>query len=301
MNRLRTFKLSLATKRAIAGIIFVSPFLVGFSLFFLFPFIQAIQFSLSELQITPYGFNLIPVGLENYRRALFVNTAYVPHLTEVFTKMLTEVPVIIGFSFFAAVLVNQKFKGRLIARLVFFLPVILGSGIVLRIEQWDAMHSLLGGSSESSALGMFGTQIQAILPQLNIPEVIVTYIVTAVERIPSIIKSSGIQIVIFLAGLQSISPSLYEASQIEGASGWENFWTITLPMVSPLILTNVVYSIIDSFTSVENSLVMMIQEGAFTNLGFGQSSAMSIMYFGVIAVTLLIIVAILSRVVFYQE
>lgn len=137
--------------------------------------------------------------------------------------------------------------------------------------------------------------------QLNIPEVFANYVVNAVDRIPSIIKSSGIQIVIFLAGLQSISPSLYEASQIEGASGWENFWTITLPMVSPLVLTNVIYTIIDSFTSVENSLVMMLQEGAFTTLGFGQSSAMSIMYFGVIIGILLIVGLILSRLVFYHD
>jgi len=297
----RLFGLSLAQKKAIVGVIFVMPFLIGFALFFLYPFIQAIQFSLSELQITPSGFTLTPVGWENYRRALFVNTAYVPRLTDVVLRMFTEVPMIVAFSFFAAVLINQKFKGRLLARIIFFLPVILSSGIVLQIEQWDTMHYLLSTGADTSAGGFFGTQTQELLMQLNIPEVFANYVVNAVDRIPSIIKSSGIQIVIFLAGLQSISPSLYEASQIEGASGWENFWTITLPMVSPLVLTNVIYTIIDSFTSVENSLVMMLQEGAFTTLGFGQSSAMSIMYFGVIIGILLIVGLILSRLVFYHD
>lgn len=297
----RLFGLSLAQKKAIVGVIFVMPFLIGFALFFLYPFIQAIQFSFSELQITPSGFTLTPVGWENYRRALFVNTAYVPRLTDVVLRMFTEVPMIVAFSFFAAVLINQKFKGRLLARIIFFLPVILSSGIVLQIEQWDTMHYLLSTGADTSAGGFFGTQTQELLMQLNIPEVFANYVVNAVDRIPSIIKSSGIQIVIFLAGLQSISPSLYEASQIEGASGWENFWTITLPMVSPLVLTNVIYTIIDSFTSVENSLVMMLQEGAFTTLGFGQSSAMSIMYFGVIIGILLIVGLILSRLVFYHD
>lgn len=296
----KRFRLSLTSQRALAGIIFVLPFVIGFMLFFAYPFVQAIQFSLSDLKVTTTGYTLTYIGLENYRKALFVNPNYVRNLVGVFGKMLAEVPVIIGFSFFAAVLLSQEFKGRLLARLIFFLPVILGSGIVLRIEQWDLMHALLEtGGTEGG--GVFGGEVANFLMQFKLPESAVTYIVSTVEQIPRIIRSSGIQIVIFLAGLESIPSSFYEASEIEGASGWESFWMITFPMLTPLILTNVVYTIIDSFTAPDNTLVTMIQDGAFSNLGFGQSMAMTIMYFAVIAAVLAVVMRVLSKGVFYHD
>lgn len=300
MTRRRWLRPSLEGQQAIAGYIFVLPFVIGFVFFFLYPFVQAIQFSLSDLKVTTTGYTLKYLALENYRKALFVHPTFVRNLVGVLGKMLAEVPVIIAFSFFAAVLLSQRFTGRLLARLIFFLPVILGSGIVLRIEQWDLMHSLLEtGGAEGG--GMFGPQVADVLVQFRLPESMVTYIVSAVQQIPRIIRSSGIQMVIFLAGLESIPSSLYEASEIEGASGWESFWMITFPMLTPLILTNVVFTIIDSFTAPDNALVNMIQDGAFANLGFGQSMAMTIMYFAAIAVVLAIVMKAVSKGVFYHE
>lgn len=300
MTRRRLIRLSLKDQQAIAGYIFVLPFVIGFVFFFLYPFIQAIQFSLSDLKVTPTGYTLTYLGLENYRKALFVHPTFVRNLVGVLGKMCLEVPVIVAFSFFAAVLLSQNFRGRTLARVIFFLPVILGSGIVLRIEQWDLMHSLLE-TGEADGGGMFGPQVAEFLTQFRLPEAMVTYIVSAVEQIPTIIRSSGIQIVIFLAGLESIPSSLYEASDIEGASGWENFWMITFPMMTPMILTNVVFSIIDSFTAPSNTVVTMIQEGAFANLGFGQSMAMTIMYFAAIAVVLAVVMRMISKGVFYHD
>ena len=300
MTRRRLIRLSLKDQQAIAGYIFVLPFVIGFVFFFLYPFIQAIQFSLSDLKVTPTGYTLTYLGLENYRKALFVHPTFVRNLVGVLGKMCLEVPVIVAFSFFAAVLLSQNFRGRTLARVIFFLPVILGSGIVLRIEQWDLMHSLLETGAADGG-GMFGPQVAEFLTQFRLPEAMVTYIVSAVEQIPTIIRSSGIQIVIFLTGLESIPSSLYEASEIEGASGWENFWMITFPMMTPMILTNVVFSIIDSFTAPSNTVVTMIQEGAFANLGFGQSMAMTIMYFAAIAVVLAVVMRMISKGVFYHD
>jgi ABC-type sugar transport system permease subunit len=137
--------------------------------------------------------------------------------------------------------------------------------------------------------------------QLKMPREILAYVITVVEHIPQVIRASGIQILIFLAGLQSIPGTLYEASKVEGASAWQTFWMITMPMMSPIVLANVVYSIIDSFLSPANALVMYIRDTAFAGAGFGIGTAMGVMYFAAVTIALALVVWILSRWVFYQE
>jgi len=153
------------------------------------------------------------------------------------------------------------------------------------------------GASPSGLLQSI--ELKVMLMDVGVSETIVNYLTSAVDRIYEIITQSGVQILIFLAGLQSISPSLYEASKIEGATGYEAFWKITFPMVSPLILTNLVYTIIDSFMN--NAITQMINTTAFQTLDFGLSSAMSWIYFGLIAVILAVSTYIVSRRVFYHD
>ena len=167
---------------------------------------------------------------------------------------------------FAANLLNQKFKGRTIARVVFFLPVILGAGIVLQMEQTDyIMGQLRSAAVEGGVLS--GAILRQFLYELRIPETSLDYVMEAVDRIPEIIRASGVQILIFLAGLQSIPRSLYEAADVEGFTGWECFWLITLPMLSPLILTNAIYTIIDSFTTPANPLVSLLERRIWWRAG----------------------------------
>lgn len=283
------------------GILFTLPFTLGFIFFFLYPFLQSVKFSLSSLTIVPDGYELEPVGWSNYRYALVVHVDYVRVFVETLWRTVCDVPLILIFSFFASTLLNQSFRGRALARMIFFLPVILGAGMVLRLEQSDYFMTALKEAQEATGGLLSGAFLRQFLQEIRIPLRVYNFIVDAVDRIPEIIRASGVQILIFLAGLQSVPRSLYEAANVEGASAWENFWMITLPMLSPLILTNAVYTVIDSFTAAHNELVVLIRETAFRGDGFGLSSAMGVMYFLAIAVVLGIFTAFISKYVFYNE
>lgn len=299
------FRLSLRSRDALLGYLFTMPFLLGFIFLFLYPFIQSIQFSLSELVITGDGYELLWLGLDNYYTALFINADFPRLLVENALAMLRDVPLILIFSFFAAMLLNQKFKGRLIARIVFFLPVIMGADIVLTMESADYMSTFLDSSiavEEEVATSLFSRgQLVSLLMYLKLPEQLLTYIVAGSTQISEIIRASGVQILIFLAGLQGISPSLYEVAKMEGASGWESFWLVTFPLLSPLIVTNIVYTIIDFFTSPTNELVGFIQDNMFGGAGYGVSAAMSWIYFGMVVLFLVLTAGLISRKVVYMD
>lgn len=294
--------LNLNRKRAMIGYLFVLPFIIGLITFFLVPLIQSFIFSINKLEVVEGGYNLLPVGLSNYNRALRVHATYARDLVESVLYMLTNVPLIIIFSFFAANLLNQKFKGRSLARAIFFLPVILTSGVMLVIDSGDLLQSSLGMTQTDGQEGAFrAVELARLLLRSRLSPTFIDYIMSAVDRIYEIVSASGVQILVFLAGLQSISPSLFEASNIEGATGWENFWKITFPMVSPLILVNTVYSIIDSLTNSSNVVIGMIRDTAFASNDFGLSSAMAWLYFLAILAIVGIVVKLVSKVVFYYE
>jgi len=294
-------RLSLRRQKALTGYLFSLPFIIGFIFFFLAPFIQSLIFSMNRLVIVSGGYELEYIKWENFRYALQVDTEFLPKFTETLLRMLVDVPAIIFFAFFAAMLLNSKFRGRLLARSVFFLPVILGSGVVLSLEQTDYMRTMLEQSGNALSGFMSGPALTNFLMQMKIPPQMMLYVIDVVERVPEVIRASGIQILIFLAGLQSISSSLYEAAEVEGASGWQSFWMITLPVMSPIIFANVIYTIIDSFLAANNELVVYIRSTAFGGAGFGVGTAMGVMYFFAVAVVLAIVVAVMSRWVFYQE
>ncbi len=304
MKRLKDIHLTMENRESIAGYLFTLPFILGFIFMVLYPFIQSIIFSLSKLEITGNGYELFFVRLENYYKALFVNADFPRILVETLLKMLRFVPLVLIFSFFAAILLNQEFKGRLLARVIFFLPVILGAEIVLRIEMADYM-TLVQEMDTAVDYGLTNllsmSTLSDFLLQLKLPQGLLLYIIQGVEKVTEVIRASGIQILIFLAGLQSIPKSLYEAADVEGATGWENFWMITLPLLSPLILTNIVYTIVDFFISPSNPMIDFIQTNAFGGAGYGVSMAMSWIYFLVVGVILFITIGIISKNVFYME
>ncbi|HOB91355.1 MAG: sugar ABC transporter permease [Bacillota bacterium] len=291
-------KLGLTTKKSLKGYLYVSPFLIGFFAFFLIPLIQTVVFSLSELKIVTTGYTITPVGLDNYNTALFVDPDFVPTLTNTVINTLIDIPAILIFSFFIAVVLNQKFRGRTLARLIFFLPVILTSGVVAQMEINDVMNQALVQDAEFM-LG--GQHFVSFLLGLNLPPAFVQYIVTVVDRIGPVIEASAIPILIFLAGLQSIPPDLYEVADVEGITGWEKFWMITFPLVSPMILTNAIFIIINSFTSPRNEMVRFIGENTWSRGGYGVSAAMALLYFLSIGAILALVVLVTSRRVVYLE
>ncbi len=284
------------------GVLFLAPWLIGFLLLFALPIVESLKYSLSQLELTAEGMSLHFIGLENFKTAFLEHPAYNRILTESIVDMLVNVPLIIFFSLFSATLLNQKFRFRGLARAIFFLPVILASGALLGVEGGDIMQSVMqsANSEQGGNLSLLQSfELERMLIQSGANESVVAYLTDAVNRIYEIISRSGVQILIFLAGLQSISPSLYEAARIEGATGYEAFWKITFPVISPLILTNLIYSIIDAFSS--NKMTRLIQETAFKTFDFGLSSAMSWIYFMCISVILFILYMLIARKVFYYD
>lgn len=288
-------------QKAFWGVIYVLPWLLGFLFFFLLPFVSSFRYSLSSIKADSEGMKIQFIGFSNYVEAFTVNTSFNRVLTESIVNMVVNVPLIVIFSLFLAVLLNQKFFGRALVRSVFFLPVILASGVIASLESASLVQALNEQTAVSgnfvNALG--NSQLERIMLRAGVNESIVLYLTGAVDRIYQIVSQSGVQILIFLAGIQTISPQLYEASRVEGATGYEAFWKITFPMVSPLILVNVIFTIIDSFS--RNAMTDLIKTTGFANFNFGLGSAMAWIYFLTIMIILTITSYLVSRKVFYQD
>jgi len=296
-------RLTLEGRKAAYGYLFILPWIIGFLFFFIKPLIQTAQFSFSDLSVEPTGYVLEYVGIKNYRDAFLSDANFPRNLTGSIKKMLTDTPVILIFSFFAALLLKQKFIGNSAVKTVFFLPVILASGVFSKMQ---AQVANLNTEDLKAAMSE-GMQAIPILQSVKLEQILldagleklVPYITGPVNNIFNIMSLSGIQIFIFLAGLHSIHPSLFEACYIEGATGWETFWKITFPMISPLILVNTVYTVIDSFTAYSNTTMTYIYNAAFGLFKFGFSSAMAWIYFLCIGAILGIVMLLVSKRIFY--
>ena len=301
---------SLDAKKARAGWLFILPFAVGFLLIYLPIIFDSIRYSFYRIEILAGGgYNLIPVGFENYRQALFVDPDFVTTLLSGLKELAFDIPAIIIFSLFMAVLLNQKMAGRAVFRAIFFIPVILSTGIMESIESQNILSDYMEdeegintGTGTSTAAEIVSTiDIERLFANMKIGTGIVDYVTNAINNIYDIVNRSGVQMLIFLAGLQSISPAIYESCQIDGATGWETFWKITLPMISPMILVNAIYTIIDSFTTDSNRVMKYISAAYDKTDGNVISSAMSWMYFLIVMLIIALVAGIMSAYVFYQR
>ena len=300
---------SLDKKKARAGWVFVLPFVIGFVLVYLPIIWNSIYMSFHSLNIvTGGGYTLEFVGLDNYSDALFEDPLFVQTLVEGMKELLFDVPAILIFSLFMAVLLNQKMAGRAVFRAIFFIPVILSTGIMESIEGQNILGTMMEGSesidgSESSAANEIVSvmDVERLFYSMKIGQGLVEYVVKMINEIYDIVNRAGVQMLIFLAGLQSISPAIYEACRIDGCTSWETFWKITFPMISPMILVNGVYTIIDSFTTDSNSVMKYINQTYQGSDGQVLSSAMAWMYFLIVMIMLALVVAIFSAYVFYQK
>jgi ABC-type sugar transport system permease subunit len=303
MTLFKKRRMTLKQKNAWFGVLFASPLMFGMIMLFILPLIQSFRYSLSSLDMIEGGFSVTYKGFQNYTSLFTSNPDFPRTLVESIANMAVNVPLIIIFSLFAAVLLNQKFRGRPFARAIFFLPVIIASSVIANIDISSFVGGGAiptggtGGDAGSNMLQSF--ELKKMMLESGLSPIFVNYITGAVDRIYEIISSSGVQILIFLAGLQSISPSLYEASKIEGATGYESFWKITFPMMTPLILTNTVYSITDTFSS--NKINLLVSEMAFKVFDFGLSAAMAWVFFLSVGLILAITVGLISRKVFYYD
>ncbi len=298
---------SLDKHRARAGWMFVLPFLIGFILIYL-PIVY------DSLKSSFYTTHLLKgstfVGWENYSTALFNYTTssgetFVTIMMQGLKQLALDVPAILIFSLFMAVLLNQKMAGRAVFRAIFFVPVILSTGIMESIEAGNVFGESSGintGEAESTTDQIVSVMdMEKLFSNLMVGQELAMYVTQLINNIFAIVNRSGVQMLIFLAGLQSISPAIYESCQIDGASSWETFWKITFPMISPMILVNAVYTIIDSFTSESNAVMNFIQGLANDGTNGDVAVAMYWMYFLVVILVLAAIAGLLSAYVFYQK
>ena len=298
--------MTLKTKKKIIGTAFITPWLIGFLLFFLVPVSQTLYFSFHTITTTETGYQATWEGFANFLYAFREDAAFPQTLLSSLLQLLSDVPFVLIFSFFTAVILHQKFRGNGAVKMIFFLTVILSTGVFPQFQQsasavQSSQFSAVLAENDTVSGLLQGMQIEQYIVEMGLPEQLAGYLVAPMQRLFAILSSSGIQIFIFLAALNAIPASLYESSRIEGATGWESFWKITLPMVSPMILVNVVYTIVDSFFSSSNKALEYVQRTLFTNIKFGYGSALAWIYFTIISAILLLVVALISRKVFYYD
>ena len=300
---------SLDKRKARAGWLFVLPFLIGLVIIYLPIVFESLKQTFYVYKALGDGVDAKTfVGFENYREVLTgSNATFLQTLFTGLKDMLFDIPAILIFSLFVAVILNQKMVGRAAFRAIFFLPVIVTTGMMASIMTASHTSSAeavnLGAQATSaeklaSAMAIEGL-LERIFTSLGFGLGLVTYIAQAVTNIADIVNRSGVQILIFLAALQSISPAIYESCQIDGATSWETFWKVTFPMVSPMILVNAVYTIIDSFT-VNSNVVMRAIDDTYLKSS-NQSAAMGWMYFLVVLLIVGVVAGAISAFVFYQR
>ena len=292
----KNHRMNIKTRRAISGYLFILPFVLGFLLFMVRPLIHSLSMSFSSVEVGPEGFNLVPIGIQNYKKAFTVDPDFTRMLTEEFTKILTHTAAILVLSLVVAIILNQEFKGRAFVRAVFFLPVILSSGVLVGLETNNSLMSSIADAMKQNSNFQLSDSVVSIMRLSGLGSGILDVVVDIISEVQDIVMSSGIQIIVFLTGLQSIPDSLYEAADMEGCTKWESFWKITFPMISPLLIVNIIYSVIDFFMKTDSNIMNKIRDTMVIYLDYGFSSAMAWTYF-----VLVIILISLCSLIFYRR
>ncbi len=288
-----------ALQDARAGLLFVLPWLIGTLAFFVRPFVQVFYYAFHEVSfpdgVMAYG----PFGTDTFVRVFTEDTAFVRSFFESILGIFTQSIYVIFFSLFVALILKSEFRGRTLVRAVFFLPVIVATGPVLEVINSDTLAQTMMSGDRTADLFASGSLGEVLLDMGLSAELISTFN-GIIDSIFDLSWQSGIQILLFLAALQGVPGHLYEAAQVEGASRWESFWRITLPMITPVLLLNVVYTVIDGFTSFGNTIIKLIVSQT-QKLHLSYAAALGTSYFLVVFVIILLVYAVMSRFTFYQE
>ena len=299
-------KVGLMGRRAIYGYLFILPFIIGFIFFMVKPLCQSHRMDLSDVTISTQGFELAYNQLANFKKAFLIDADFKRMLIEGIGNMIYRSIATVVFSFFVALLLNQNFKGRTLARSIFFLAVILSSGVLVGLENNNSLMTQLKDTIEEAGNANSVTQVleRILVPSEQglggIGAKTFKKVFEIIDSIYDVAMASGIQIIIFLSGLQNISPSMYEAAQMEGCTSWESMCKITIPMISPLLPVCWIYTIVDFFMKTDNEIMTKINDNMLA-LAYGFSSAMAWSYFIVCMVLIGISSLIISKVVYYYD
>ena len=283
----RRHSFSLERQRAIFGYIFTAPFLVGFVVFMLYPLIKNLTFSFGQITET-VGLKTTFIGFDNYAGIFSDDIEFGPAFLDTLKVTFLWTPFIIVFALFLAIMLNRNIKGKGVFRLIFFLPVLLGTGFIM-----SSVASVMSVLSMPEAINnfvedYFSTGLADFFSKL-------------LQTILSMFWSTGVQIVIFLSGLQGIPDSYYEAARVDNANAWDCLWKITLPLLSPTILLNVIYTIVESFSSKDNQIANLIIKTVFVRSKFEYGAAMGWLFFLVVLIVIGLIFLISRRVVNYEK
>ena len=252
--------LTLEQKNAWVGRGFMLPFYLGFVFFFLPNLIESVSYIFSDVKVDIFGVHTKFNGLDNLDYIFNTDLGFKENLITTLLELLWKTPVILLSSLLMAIVINKKFFGRTVVRAIFFMPVIIASGVVMNMIQNDQIAAnVMAGNMVSGGGGVVSNDsLELLLAQAHLPEELMKLFMNISNNIFDVLFNCGIQMLIFLAALQSISPSLYEAASVEGASPWDVFWTITIPMILPMMIVNFVYTVVDTFTSSENLIMKQI-------------------------------------------
>lgn len=291
----------MAVRRAWWGRLFIAPFVLGFFVFFFQPVVLSFYYSSTNITVTAKGFQYPWTGLENYRELFTRDVDFLPTLWTTLQDMFQSLLVILLFSMFMAIILNQKFRGRTFVRAVFFLPVIISSGIIISILHDDVFNQTIQSGAASSTYIFQSTGIGDMMMAMNLPESVINFVQGVISGIFDMLWKTGVQILIFLAAMQGVPIQLYEAARVEGATSWEAFWKITFPIVSPMILVNVIYTIVDSFTNYMNPMMQLIDKVGIVGTRYSYACAIAWVFLLVVLVFILLAWLTVSRFVVYQD
>ncbi len=290
-QRLKQIKPGRLTKRdARMGVLFVSPWILGMALFLAYPMGASFYYALNNIRMMPRGMMFTFAGYGNFTQILLSDTEFIPELVNYVVSTVISVPVIVVFALIIAIMLNQPIKGKGLFRLIFFLPVIIVSGPIIGMLNDEGAGSITALDTQAIT-----TAIQGFLPSM-----LAEPISDLFENMITMLWYSGVQILIFLSGLQKIDRSMYEAAKIDGGSGWECFWKITLPTIKPMILLCLVYTVVFISNNDQNTIIGLIQTSMFSGTkekGYGYASAMAWLY----SLVVLIIVGLFALLFFAKK
>lgn len=273
------------------GYSFVLHWVIGLIVFFFVPVIYSICYAFSDITVTDAGFVLDFVGFKNFSESLFKNPTYLDQIRDSIGSMFYSLPMIVALSLILAVLLNQKYRGRTIMRIIFFLPVIIESSVILRLLSDPSINAPIFNLSTD---GQGIMDYDKILGNLNLPQQITDFLTFFLSNAVSLTWSCGVQIILFLAGLQSIPESLYEVSKIEGANKWEEFWQITVPSLRHVLLLVIIYTMISKFTAANNPIMETSVE-LMRSMNYSEASAMLWFYFAIVLAVIGIVLFLFNR------
>lgn len=270
-------QLGIEAKRSKYGFYFTVPWLIGIILFFIVPLLQSIIYSFSKVKLTISGLESKFYGFNNFSSLLLKDAQFTENLKNGFLNFLYSFPLIIILSLILGILLNQKFRGRMFFRAMYFLPVIIASGVVIELI-FSTRTGDIGSTGTDESVRDSMISVSSIISWFGLPTNVSDYINSVVSKIMDLVWSCGIQIVLWIAGLQAIPDLLYEVSKVEGATKWEEFWYITFPMLSRVTILVAIFTAVELITAKTDPI--MQQSVVFSQAQkYGEASAMLWMYF----------------------